>query len=170
MPRGARGRENSVSESTTSSTYPSPTTRRSRCLRRLATRERAGILLPTSPPPERPARATPPPPPPHPPPAPPPPPPGRGGGARRPGQTAHHRRVGATRVGTRKPNAFNILVWYTPVIAATLSGLVPRDLVLRCHLYAYYYIYLLFGLLSSALQLGCAVPSAVRFVCERRSC
>ena len=159
MPRGARGRENSVSESTTSSTYPSPTTRRSRCLRRLATRERAGILLPTSPPPERPARATPP-----------PPLPGRGGGARRPGQTAHHRRVGATRVGTRKPNAFNILVWYTPVIAATLSGLVPRDLVLRCHLYAYYYIYLLFGLLSSALQLGCAVPSAVRFVCERRSC
>ena len=83
MPRGARGRENSVSESTTSSTYPSPTTRRSRCLRRLATRERAGILLPTSPPPERPARATPPPPPPEPPPpAPPPPPrPGRRGAA-----------------------------------------------------------------------------------------
>jgi len=87
MPRGARGRENSVSESTTSSTYPSPTTRRSRCLRRLATRERAGILLPTSPPPERPAPPTPPPPPPGPPPPPPPPPPpagaaGRGGRGR----------------------------------------------------------------------------------------
>ena len=40
----------------------------------------------------------------------------------------------------------------TPVIAAMLSGLVPRDLVLRCHLYLWYY-FLLFYTLASCYTL-----------------